>query len=168
MGPVSADPTAMLGGAFRVQITTLAWGAFAYKGVSRAFVAILSSALQGSAQTGDQIWNTVWGVLYDLEAAFQADITQRTLTGCAGIQLLLGETNPWAELAYGSCAMGAEYYASIFRITLDLFVDVPMIKCVCKDAAGQNPRLYVQSQCAPSLPVSVRPTLYMIVNGLQV
>ena len=158
----------MLGGAFRVHLTTLAWGRFAYKGLSRVAVTILSSALQGSAQTSDQIWNAVWAVLYDLEAAYAADVTQPTLTGCAGIQLLLGESNPWAELAYGSCAMGAEYYASIFRITLDLFVDVPMIKCVCKDAAGQNPRLYVQSQCAPSLPVSVRPTLYMIVNGLQV
>ena len=39
-----------------------------------------------------------------------------------------------------------------------------MAKCVCKDGAGHAMAEHVRTNCAPSVPVSLLPTLYMIVN----
>ena len=167
IGPVSGDPTSALGGAFQIQVAPLAWARFFYTAISQSALAIAKSALAKNVQTDDSIWRTVWGVLYDLETSYTADITQRMQMGCEGVQLILGYSNPWAQLAYSSCLMGAEYYASMFRIVVDLFVDIPLVKCVCVDAVGANVRAYVEGTCADALPLSARPTLFMIVNQIQ-
>jgi len=167
VGPVSADPTSALSGAFRIQISSFSWARFAYTALSQVALGIAKAALASAEQTDASIWQTVWSVLYDLETDYNADVTQQTLMGCAGVQQILGYTNPWARLAFNACQMGAEYYASLFRMLLDLFVDIPLVKCVCVDAAGANVRTYVEETCAAALPLTARPALFMIVNQLQ-
>ena len=41
-----------------------------------------------------------------------------------------------------------------------------MAKCVCKDGAGHGIVQHVQANCAPPLPISLRPTLYMMVHEI--
>jgi len=81
--------------------------------------------------------------------------------------MMLGSDNPWAGVAYAYCVAGAEYLDGVLSLALDVFVHIPMVKCVCKDAAGSNIRAYVETTCAPQLPATLRPTLFMIVHAIQ-
>ena len=81
--------------------------------------------------------------------------------------MILGSDNPWAGVAYAYCVSGAEYLDGVLSMALDIFVHIPMVKCVCKDSAGSNVRAYVETTCAPQLPVTLRPTLFMIVHAIQ-
>ena len=80
---------------------------------------------------------------------------------------MLGYDNPWAALAYSYCIAGAEYLDGILNMALNIFVHIPTVKCVCKDSAGTNIRSYVETTCAPQLPVTMRPRLFMIVHAIQ-
>lgn len=159
--------TMVISGVFKVGTATIAWARFAYKVLSEVALVIAKEVLQGKDQTAQRIWQAVWGTLYDLQAEYTSVITDRNLMACGGLRLMFGLDNPWASLLYGTCAMNAEYYASVLRMAMDIFVEIPMVKCVCKDSAGLNARDYVQRTCAPNLPVTIRPKLYMIVNQLQ-
>jgi len=83
---------------------------------------------------------------------------------CCGIKLMMGNDNPWAELAYSYCSANAEYYNAMLDIALHIFVNIPKIKCVCIETRGQPAHTYVQDVCAPRLPLSVRPEMYMMVS----
>ena len=163
----AGSDTMMIAGVFKVQTATIAWARFAYKAVSEIALVIAKEVLQGKDQTAQHIWQAVWATLYDLQTEYTSVITDRNLMACGGLRLMFGLDNPWANLLYSSCAMNAEYYASMLQMTMDVFVEIPMVKCVCKDSAGQNARSYVENTCAPNLPVTIRPKLYMIVNQLQ-
>lgn len=157
----------LLGGSFKVNVATMAWARFGYKTVSEIALTITKQVLQYNSLTEQQIWRALWTTLFDLQAAYSTTITDRNLMACGGIKLMFGLTNPWANLLYNTCVMNAELYASALRLAMDIFVNIPMVKCVCKDAAGRDIRSYVEKTCAPNLPVTIRPTLYMIVNQLR-
>ena len=159
--------TMMISGVFKVGTATIAWARFIYKAVSEVALVIAKEVVQGRDQTAQHIWQAVWATLYDLQSEYTSVITDRNLMACGGLKLMFGVDNPWANLLYSGCAMNAEYYASVLRMTMDVFVEIPMVKCVCKDSAGLNARSYVEGTCAPNLPVTIRPKLYMIVNQLQ-
>ena len=170
MAVLQANPgseTMVLGGVFKVQTAGIAWARFTYKAVSEIALVIAKEVLKGKDQTAQQIWQAVWATLYDLQAQYTTVITDRNLMACGGLKLMFGLDNPWANLLYSTCEMNAEYYASVLRMAMDMFVEIPMVKCVCKDSAGLNARSYVERTCAPNLPVTIRPKLYMIVNQLQ-
>ena len=156
-----------IAGVFKVGTAGIAWARFTYKGVSEVALVIAKEVLQGKDQTAQHIWQAVWGTLYDLQIQYTSVITDRNLMACGGLKLMFGLDNPWANLLYGTCAMNAQYYASVLRMAMDMFVEIPMVKCVCKDSVGLDARAYVEKTCAPNLPVTIRPKLYMIVNQLQ-
>jgi hypothetical protein len=108
-----------------------------------------------------------WANLYDLREEYTATVTSRVRLACAGLKLIFGVDSPWAELLYHHCAAGAELTDGLFGLALDMFVQIPMAKCVCKDVAGQSVASFVTQRCAPGLPVSLAPTLYAIANELM-
>ena len=159
---------ATMGGAFKVNAAGIAWARFTYKAVSEVALVIAKNVLRGESTTTQGIWQAVWGTLYDLEESYTSIITERNLMACAGIKLMFGLTNPWANMLYSMCAMNAEYYASVLRMGMDIFVQIPMVKCVCKDASGLDARSYVENTCAQNVPLTLRPQMFMMVNSLQV
>lgn len=80
---------------------------------------------------------------------------------------MFGVDNPWADLLYHQCAAGAELGDGMLRLALDIFVRIPMAKCVCKDVSGRSVPGVLARKCAPPLPVSLLPTLYAIANELM-
>lgn len=159
---------ASIGGALKVNAAGIAWARFSYKAISEVALVIAKGVLRGESTTTQTVWHAVWGTLYDLEEAYTSIITERNLMACAGIKLMFGLTNPWANVLYSTCAMNAEYHASVLRMAMDIFVQIPMVKCVCKDASGLDARSYVEGTCAPNLPLTLRPQMFMMVNSLQV
>lgn len=157
-----------LGGVLKVNAAGIAWARFGYKAVSEIVLVIVKAVLRRDSLTTQAIFQAIWATLYDLKESYTRVITDRNLMACAGIKLMFGLTNPWANMLYGMCAMNAEYHKSLMNMAMDIFVKIPMVKCVCKDASGLNARSHVENTCAPNLPLTLRPEMFMMVNRLQV
>lgn len=143
----------------------VAWARYSYKVLSTLSLDLIRRSLDPKEQlTAKRVFALIWAGLYDLQDEFDAAITSRNRLGCGGLKLIFGLDNPWSDLIYHQCASGAELTANLIRLALTIFVEVPLAKCVCKDSAGQDLSTFVVAVCAPALPVSLLPTLYMIAN----
>ena len=143
------------------------WSRFSYKTVSTVALGIVKRALDPAALplTAAWVFQQIWADLYDLKDEFDATITRKNRMGCAGLKLIFGADNPWASLLYHQCVASAELSSDLMMgLGLNMFVLIPMAKCVCKDSRGKDVASYVRDTCAPSLPVSLIPTLYTIAN----
>ena len=146
----------------------VAWSRYSYRLVSVIAISITKRALDPAVDlNAARVFHLIWGHLYDLQDEFDATVTDRMRLGCAGLKLMFGAGNPWADFVYQHCSSGAELTRSLMRTVLNIFVQIPMAKCVCRDSAGQPLAAFATAQCAPILPVSLLPTLYMIVNEVM-
>ena len=171
--------------AFRINVGGIAWARFTYKCVSQIVLVIAKASLARESITEAGIWQAVWGVLYDLKAYYTSTITERNRMGCAGLRMMFGTSNPFAkasptpcthdgarltrtrQVIYYGCTSAAGLSDDLFSLMLNVAVEIPLVKCVCKDAAGADIRRFVQTTCTASLPLTLRPKLFMIVNQLQ-
>jgi hypothetical protein len=162
------DASRMLQGLATPGAGALAWSRFVYRVVSEFALALLKRFLDPLADlTLSGAYSLFWAGLYDLRDEYTTTVTSRMRLACGGLKLVMGVDSPWAELLYHQCAAGAELTDGMFRLVLDIFVQIPMAKCVCKDVSGQAVAAFVTQRCAPSLPVSLVPTLYAIANELS-
>lgn len=162
------DASRMLQGLATPGAGALAWSRFVYRAVSEFALALLKRFLDPLADlTLSGAYSLFWAGLYDLRDEYTTTVTSRMRLACGGLKLVMGVDSPWAELLYHQCAAGAELTDGMFRLVLDIFVQIPMAKCVCKDVSGQAVAAFVTQRCAPSLPVSLVPTLYAIANELS-
>ena len=146
----------------------LAWSRFAYKAFSTVALDLLKrflDPLQDVTLSG--AFTLLWADLYDLRDEFTEVVTSRMRLACGGIKVMFGVDNPWAGLLYHQCAAGAELGDGMLRLALDVFVRIPMAKCVCKDVSSRSLPAVLARKCAPPLPVSLLPTLYAIANELR-
>ena len=152
------------------------WSRFSYKALSTITLNVVKRALDttGGAGTGDEltaskVFQLIWKDMYDLKDEFEATITNKNRMGCAGLRLIFGSDNPWANLVYHQCAAITELTGDLMMgLGLNMFVLIPMAKCVCKDSRGSDVGTYVVEVCAPSMPVSLLPTLFTIANEARV
>jgi len=145
----------------------LAWSRFSYKVFSTVALDLLKRFLDPLTDiTLGGAVSLFWADLYDLQEEFSATVTSRMRLACGGIKVMFGVENPWANLLYHQCAAGAELGDGMLRLALDIFVQIPMAKCVCKDVSSRSVVSVVTRKCAPPLPISLRPTLYAIANEL--
>ena len=162
------DASRMLQGLATPGAGALAWSRFVYRAVSEYALALLKRFLDPLDDlTLSGAYSLFWAGLYDLRDEYTTTVTSRMRLACGGLKLVMGVDSPWAELLYHQCAAGAELTDGMFRLVLDIFVQIPMAKCVCKDVSGQAVAAFVTQRCAPSLPVSLVPTLYSIANELS-
>jgi hypothetical protein len=157
----------MASGAVKVQTGVVAWCRFGYRAIVTITLAILKPILAGQAPTSQAVWRVFWSALYDLKANYTSIITDRNRMACGGLKLMFGMDNPWANVVYHQCASAAELTDGLFALLLSIFVDIPMVKCVCKDSAGQPIASFVTDVCAETLPASLRPTLFSIANQIR-
>ena len=151
----------------KVSAGLVAWARFTY-GVGRTmFLALLRRQLSGEGFSLEDVWTLLWTTLYDQREVYNQVIVAKYRRACFGLQLMLGYDNPVAKIVYYQCLAGGAMVDSVLDVALDVFVHVPMAKCVCKDGVGQRQPLtaYVQSVCLPRTPVSLRPTLLQLVNA---
>ena len=146
----------------------IAWSRYSYRAVSVIAVDITKKVLDPAVDLdAAKVFRLIWANLYDLQDEFDATVTNRMRMGCSGLKLMFGDTNPWADFVLHHCEGGSELTRGIMRLTLNIFVQIPMAKCVCKDSVGQPLSAFVSEHCAPSTPVSLLPTLFMVVNEVM-
>jgi hypothetical protein len=145
------------------------WSRFSYKAVSTVALELVKQALDDGKPgiTAAGVFQLIWASLYDLQGEFEAAITSKNRMGCAGLRLIFGVDNPWATLLYHQCAAAAELTGDLKALAINMFVLIPMAKCICKDSKGQSIASVATGTCRPGLPLSLLPTLYAIAQEIQ-
>lgn len=164
------QPTDKAQGGSHVSSALSGWSRFSYKALSTIGVDVVKRLLnpaQLEPLTAQRVFKLIWANLYDLKDEFEAAITQKTRMGCAGLKLIFGLDNPWSDLVYHECVAAAELTSAQMRLAINMFVLIPMSKCVCKSSMGQQVDQFVMSECAPSLPTALVPTLLTITTELS-
>jgi hypothetical protein len=160
---------AVQAGAGRPQAASLAGQAasaicrFTVKHAAAVTLQMVAAVLRGKeGMSAAEAWRVIWAEMYDARAEFTATVTRKSHLGCAGLRLLFGLGNPWSDLLYHQCVASAELIDNFFQLGLNLFVQIPMVKCVCKDTSGEDLMGFVQGTCKGLVPTTLLPTLYTI------
>jgi hypothetical protein len=168
--PAAEGGTRQQGGGY-VSAALGGWSRFSYKAMSTIALDLVKRTLDSTSTeelTAARVFQLIWADLYDLKDEFDTAITGPTRMGCAGLKLIFGTDNPWASLLYHQCVASAELTSDLLMgLGLNMFVLIPMAKCVCKDSRGRDVSTFVKETCAPPLPVALLPTLYTIANEAQ-
>jgi len=137
---------------------------FTAKHTAAVALQMVQAVLQGASMSAADAWRLVWAEMYDARAEFTAAVTRKSHLGCAGLRQLFGLGNPWSDLLYYQCIASAELIDNLMQLGLNLFVQIPMVKCVCKDTSGQDLMGFVQGTCKGLVPTTLLPTLYTIAS----
>lgn len=161
------DAAKMIQGLSAPAAGALAWSRYMYRVMSVVTIDLLKRVLDPLVDvTLKDVFTLFWADVYDLQEEFAATVTTRSRLACGGIKLMFGVDNPWASLLYHQCSASVELTGDLMALMLNIFVQIPMAKCVCKDVSSRSVASVVTRKCAPSLPVSLVPTLYTITNEL--
>jgi hypothetical protein len=71
-----------------------------------------------------------------------------------GFRLMLGYTSSLGKGVFYNCLAGADMAKGMLSIALVVFVDIPLYRCMCVQAAGQNYASFVGEQCMSMIPSS--------------
>ena len=80
---------------------------------------------------------------------------------------MMGGDNPWGSLLYHLCRSSTTLPAGVLDMFLLMFVDVPLVKCMCKDSQGHRMDVYALQHCVPRSPPSLRPTLLGMLSAAR-
>ena len=83
---------------------------------------------------------------------FESVIDRRLRQGCNGIRLMLGYETALGQGVFYNCLAGMDMTQGMMRLASTLFVDVPLYRCLCVQAAGQDYLPYVYAHCTSLIP----------------
>ena len=147
-------------------------GASSWARFSARFFAVVGADVaqrvvsNGGLGLGD-LWQSMVGTMYDQRPFFKSAVTDRAVSACLGLQVMFGGANPAGLLFYHSCTSSALLLDGAFDSFLHLFVDAPVVKCVCKDSEGRVVGRYVRDYCLDKAPQSMRPLLLGMVAASE-
>lgn len=139
-------------------------GRFVVKQTAGITIKMVQAIMRGEKMSVASAWRQIWSELYDARAEFTAAVTRKNHLGCAGLRQLFGLGNPWSDLLYYQCVGSADLIDNFMQLGLNLFVQIPMVKCVCKDTSGEDLMQFVQATCKELVPTTLLPTLYTVAN----
>ena len=98
--------------------------------------------------------------VYDVSNQYETVLQTRSTAGCTGILVMLGGNNPWAEVAEAVCLSSANLIFGMIDLLLTIFVEVPLVHCVCKASIGYSLPTYAIQHCMSQTPSSLQPVIY--------
>lgn len=105
--------------------------------------------------------------VYDLRPYFKTSVSDRAGAACLGIEQMFGGYNPWGRLVYHQCMAAPILMEGMLDLFVGIFIDVPTIKCVCKDSAGHTLTVFARQECVPKAPASVRGVLLGMIAAAE-
>lgn len=156
-----------LAGAAKVVGGATSWARFS----SRFFISVGTTvagklAVGGSLELGE-LWRDAVGALYDYRPLFKSTVTDRGLSACLGLEMMVGGANPAGRLLYHSCVSSVRVVDGFLELFLRAFADAPIVKCVCKDSEGKPVGAYAREHCVWRAPKSMQPTLLGMIGASE-
>jgi hypothetical protein len=121
----------------------------------------------GDMEAGREMLAMFNNKLYQARDAYYASVTLGMVSGCNGLALMMGYTNPTAVLVRKQCEASALVVQGVYDALLSLAVDVPFAKCICVDAAqkGANFQRYAMDNCYYFAPTHLKPTVLGLIEN---
>ena len=124
--------------------------------------------LDPSSSSDPSAYSAALGTMYDTRLEWNDVVLPVGRDACEGLSILMGgSTSPWARLLKHSCLNGLLLADGAYAFLLSVFVDIPLIKCVCRDARGGDAIAYARSKCVPFVPTPVRPVVLAMISAAE-
>jgi hypothetical protein len=124
---------------------------------SRIVVQIIE-ATKSKRSVGSVFWN----VLYDGRTDYKAIVAKRMFNTCGGLALMAGYTNPLGNTILHYCFAGVKSSIATLDLLGVFLVDLPLIVCVCRQTAGNNPASWILHHC--EAPDGLKPFLRTLID----
>ena len=134
---------------------------FAWRFVTRLVVKLIS------VEAGLSLAPALWQATADSIDDYNTYLVKPAFRACSGIGIMLGYSNPWARLFRESCSAAVASHATAVSTGIVLFVDIPSLACMCRDAEGQNFATYARDSCWAPAPLSMKPLLAEFISGAE-
>jgi hypothetical protein len=140
---------------------------YALRMLRTLFVSMLLPGLDALAagESGIVVVHGLWHVLYEAQVDYKTLILASELRSCVGLQLMLGQTNPFGRFAGSVCEAGVWFKLGVIETALVFFVDIPMLACVCHDSQQVDYRQWVVDHCYEAAPVHFKGVLRGIIDS---
>jgi hypothetical protein len=145
---------------------------FSYSLVASMISGIIPLAIRARQDSGDtqakrEMLAMFSNKMYQARDAYYASITLGMVSGCNGVALMMGYSNPGAILVRKQCEASALAVQGVYDAMMSLMVDVPFAKCICVDAAqkGANFQRYAMDNCYYFAPTHLKPTVLGLIEN---
>ena len=130
---------------------------FSWRFVTRLILKLLA------VEQGKTLAPALWQATADSMDDFDTYLVKPGFRACSGIGIMLGYSNPWARLFRESCCAAVATQATAVATGIVLFVDIPSLACMCRDAEGRNFATYARETCWAPAPLHIKPLLASLI-----
>jgi hypothetical protein len=163
---VSKVQDLLTGGASRFGVTSIMMktalnpiaGAHWIWRISSGIVVQIIQATQAQRSIGSVFWN----VLYDGRVDYKELVAKRMFNTCGGFALMAGYSTPIGSMILHYCFAGVKSTTATLDLLSIFLVDIPIMACVCKGTAGNNPSDWILHNC--DSPDGLKPLLRRLMD----
>ena len=156
-----------LSGAAKVAGAASSWARYSARFFAVVGVQLARKLVAEGSIDVSELWRNMVGALYDQRPFFKSSVTDRAYSACLGLQVMVGGANPFGSLLYHGCLSSALLLDGGMDVFLHLFVDAPVLKCVCKDSEGKLVAKYARDHCVFKAPQTMQPILYGMIASSE-
>ena len=123
---------------------------------------IIVQCIQAS-QEKRSVGSVFWNVLYEGRVDYKELVATRMFNTCGGLALMAGYFTPMGNMVLHYCFAGVKSTTATLDLISIFMVDLPVIVCICKQTAGENPASWIVSHC--EAPDGLKPRLRRIMDS---
>lgn len=146
----TTDPRIYIVGS-SVSAPSIAWVHFTYD----AFLPVILDVLSNLKETKFTL-QPLWIHLHQAQDKYREIIHKRHLQACSGMRLMFGFNSKFGKGVYYNCLAATSLIDGSIDLALSVFVELPLYKCMCISAAGEDYVQYVYQKCEYLIPANYK------------
>ena len=123
---------------------------------------IIVQCIQASKEERS-VGSVFWNVIYEGRIDYKELVATRMFNTCGGLALMAGYFSPMGNMILHYCFAGVKSTTATLDLVSIFMVDLPVIVCICKQTAGENPASWIVRHC--EAPDGLKPRLRRIMDS---
>jgi hypothetical protein len=104
-----------------------------------------------------------WNAVYEGRVDYKELVSTRMFNTCGGLALMAGYFTPMGNMILHYCFAGVKSTTATLDLVSIFMVDLPVIVCICKQTAGENPASWIVKHC--EAPDGLKPRLRRVMDS---
>jgi len=156
-----------LSGVSKVVGSSTSWARFISRFMSVVGVNFVKRLMVTGSVNLSDVWRDFVNALYDHKGFFRSSVTDRGMSACMGLEIMFGSATPPGKLLHHGCLSSVTFLDGSMNLFLQIFVNAPVVKCVCKDSEGKRVSIYAKQHCVWKAPQTMQPLLYGMISNAE-